>query len=99
MPLPGRLNGVNASLGHDVLGFRVDLSGGALKGANDAVPSYRGTMSVSRGVFLLMASGQHGDLFDYGSLVATVHAAVPRPAVQRLAGRDGDASRARPAAR
>lgn len=69
-PPAGRLNGVTASLGHDVLGFRVDLSGGALKGANDAVPSYRGTMSLSRGVLFLMASGQHGELFDYGALAA-----------------------------
>jgi hypothetical protein len=68
-PPPGRLNGVNASLGRDLFGFRVDLSGGALKGANDAVPSYRGTLSVSRGILFLMASGQHGELFDYGSLV------------------------------
>lgn len=71
-PPAGRLNGVNASLGHDLFGFRVDLSGGALKGANDAAPSYRGTLSVSRGALFLMASGQHGDLFDYGALVARI---------------------------
>jgi hypothetical protein len=71
-PPPGRLNGVNASLGHDLFGFRVDVSGGALKGANDAVPSYRGTMTVSRGVLFLMAAGQHGELFDYGSLVTRI---------------------------
>jgi hypothetical protein len=71
-PPGGRLNGVNASLGHDIFGFRVDLSGGALKGENDAVPSYRGTMMVSRGVIFLMASGQHGELFDYGALVGRI---------------------------
>jgi hypothetical protein len=71
-PPPGRLNGVNASLGHDLFGFRVDVSGGALKGANDAVPSYRATMTVSRGVLFLMAAGQHGELFDYGSLVTRI---------------------------
>lgn len=71
-PPAGRLNGVSASLGHDLFGFRVDLSGGALKGASDAAPSYRGTLSVSRGALFLLASGQHGDLFDYGSLVARI---------------------------
>jgi len=71
-PPAGRLNGVNASLGHDLFGFRVDVSGGALKGATDAVPSYRGTMSISRGVLFLMASGQHGELFDYGALAARI---------------------------
>lgn len=71
-PPAGRLNGVNASLGRDLFGFRVDLSGGALKGANDAAPSYRGTMMVSRGVIFLMASGQHGDLFDHGALIARI---------------------------
>jgi hypothetical protein len=71
-PPAGRLNGVNASLGHDLFGFRVDVSGGALQGANDAVPSYRGTMSISRGVLFLMASGQHGELFDYGALAARI---------------------------
>jgi hypothetical protein len=72
MPPAGRLDGVNASLGRDLFGFRADLSGGALKGANDAAPSYRVTLSVSRGALFLMASGQHGDLFDYGSLVARI---------------------------
>ena len=71
-PPAGRLNGVSASLGRDLFGFRLDLSGGALKGANDAAPSYRGTMMVSRGVIFLMASGQHGDLFDYGALIARI---------------------------
>jgi len=71
-PPAGRLNGINASLGHDLFGFRVDLSGGALKGANDVAPSYRGTLSVSRGALFLLASGQHGDLFDYGALVARI---------------------------
>jgi hypothetical protein len=69
LPPPGRLNGVSASLGHDLLGLRVDLSGGALKGQNDVSPTYRGTLSVGRGGFLLFATGQHGDLFDYGSAV------------------------------
>jgi hypothetical protein len=71
-PPAGRLDGVNASLGRNLFGFRADLSGGALKGANDAAPSYRGTLSVSRGALFLLASGQHGDLFDYGSLVARI---------------------------
>jgi hypothetical protein len=31
------------------------------------VPSYRGTVSISRGALFLMASGQHGELFDYGA--------------------------------
>jgi hypothetical protein len=69
-PPAGRLNGVSASLGHDLLGFRVDVSGGALQGANDAAPSYRGGVTLSRGVLFLLASGQHGDLFDYGALMA-----------------------------
>ena len=69
LPPPGRLNGVSGSLGHDLLGFRVDVSGGALKGQNDASPTYRGALTVGRGGFLLFATGQHGDLFDYGSAV------------------------------
>jgi hypothetical protein len=72
MPLPGRLNGVSASLGRDVLGFRVDLSGGALKRATDPTATVRGMLSVSRGLFFLVASGQHSDLFDYEAVVVRV---------------------------
>jgi len=67
---PGRLNGLNASLGRNVLGFRLDFSGGVLERASDATPTVRGMLSVARGSLFLTASGQHGDLFDYGALVA-----------------------------
>jgi hypothetical protein len=70
LPLPGRLNGVSASLGRDLLGFRADLSGGVLKGATDAAPTYRGTLTLARSAFYLLATGQHGDLFDYGVVSA-----------------------------
>lgn len=70
LPQPGRLNGLNASLGRDVAGFRVDLSGGLLERATDATPSIRGMLSVSRGMLFLTAMGQHGDLFDYGAFLA-----------------------------
>jgi hypothetical protein len=69
-PLAGRLNGLSASLGRDILGFRVDLSGGALKRSTDPAPTYRGMLSLSHGLFFLVASGQHGDLFDYGTIMA-----------------------------
>jgi hypothetical protein len=75
LPQPGRLNGLNASLGHDVSGFRVDLSGGLLERSTDATPSIRGMLSVSRGMLFLTAMGQHGDLFDYGAFL--VHLILP----------------------
>jgi hypothetical protein len=67
---PGRLKGLNASLGRDVLGFRLDFSGGLLERASDATPTVRGMLTVARGALFIAASGQHGDLFDYGALVA-----------------------------
>lgn len=67
---PERLKGLNASLGRDVLGFRLDFSGGLLERASDATPTVRGMLTVARGALFVAASGQHGDLFDYGALVA-----------------------------
>ena len=72
LPLPGRLNGLNASLGRDFLGWRVDLSGGALKRRGDAGATLRGMLTLSRRSFFLTATGMHGDLFDYGAVIARV---------------------------
>jgi len=69
-PLPGRLVGLTASLGHDVAGLSLEASGGYLKRTGDATPTLRGTFTAARGPFFLMATGQHGDLFDYGSTTA-----------------------------
>ncbi len=72
LPLPGRINGVSASLGHDVLGWSVDLSGGALKRAGDASATLRGMLTLFRRSFFLTVTGMHGDLFDYGAAMARV---------------------------
>jgi hypothetical protein len=69
-PLPGRLTGITASLGHDVLGSTVEVSGGYLKRTTDPNPTYRGTLTLFSRHFILVAMGQHSDLFDFGSLVA-----------------------------
>jgi hypothetical protein len=69
-PQPGRLNGLNASLGRDIAGFRVDLSGGFLERATDANPTVRGMLSLSHRSLFITATGQHGDLFDYGAILA-----------------------------
>jgi hypothetical protein len=71
-PLPGRLTGWNASVGHDLLGASLELTGGALKRATDPNPTYRGTVTLFSRHFMLAAMGQHSDLFDFGSLVARV---------------------------
>jgi len=68
----GRLNGLALSLGGNVARLALDVSASYLKRATDATPTWRGTLSVSRGGFFLMAAGQHGDLFDYGSVTARI---------------------------
>jgi len=71
-PLPGRLTGVTAFLGHDLLGSSVEASAGYLKRVTDPSPTYRGTLTIFNRHFMLAAMGQHGDLFDFGSVVARV---------------------------
>ena len=72
LPLPGRLTGVTASLGRDLLGSSVEITGGYLKRTTDPNPTYRGTFTLFNRHFMLVAMGQHGDLFDYGSLLLRV---------------------------
>ncbi len=69
-PPPGRLNGLSLSLGRGLAGFAIDLSGTYLKRATDAAPTYRGMLIVSHRGIYLTATGQHGDLFDYGAVSA-----------------------------
>ena len=71
-PLPGRLTGVTASLGHDLLGAAVEASAGYLKRVGDVNPTWRGTLTIFSRHLLIAAMGQHGDLFDFGSVVARV---------------------------
>lgn len=85
-----RLNGVNASLGRDLLGLRVEVSGGVLKRSSDATPTLRGALTVARGALFVAASRQHGDLFDYSSIVARLM--VPRGAVPVTASLGASAS-------
>ncbi len=72
LPAPGRLTGAGFSLGHDVFGLSLDLSGGMLKRQGDAQAALRGSFTASRGAFFLTAFGQHGDLMDYGSVMARI---------------------------
>jgi len=69
-PLPGRLNGLTASLGHDVGGVALEAAGGYLKRTGDPSATLRATFSAARGPFFMMGTGQHGDLFDYGNVTA-----------------------------
>ena len=69
-PLPGRLTGFTASLGHDLLGSSVELSGGYLKRTTAPNPTYRGTLTLFSRHLMLAVMGQHSDLFDFGSVVA-----------------------------
>ena len=69
-PLPGRLTGITGSLGHELLGSTVELSGGYLQRTTDPNPTYRGTLTLFSRHFMLVAMGQHSDLFDFGSVVA-----------------------------
>ena len=71
-PLPGRLTGVTATLGRDLLGSAVEVSAGYLKRVTDVNPTYRGTFTIFNRHFMFAAMGQHGDLFDFGSAVARV---------------------------
>jgi hypothetical protein len=72
VPLPGRISGATLSLGRPLGGFNLDLSGGVLKREGDAGPTIRGSFTAARGLFYLTALGQHGDLMDYGSVMARV---------------------------
>lgn len=68
-PLPGRLSGLTADLGRDVWGSSVEVTGGYLKRVGDPNPTYRGSLMIFNRHFMIAATGQHGDLFDFGSLV------------------------------
>jgi hypothetical protein len=70
IPQPGRLAGGGISLGHDLLGFAVDLSAGSLKRASDATSTQRGSLTASRGAFFMIAVVQHSELMDYRSAMA-----------------------------
>jgi len=63
--LPGRYTGVNMSLGHDVAGFAVDANGSALQRESDPAPILRGMLTMSRGLFFAVASGERGPFGDY----------------------------------
>jgi hypothetical protein len=72
LTLPGRLTGASASLGRELLGSSVEVSGGYLKRTTDATATYRGTFTVINRRFMVVAMGQHGDLFDFGSALLRV---------------------------
>jgi hypothetical protein len=72
VPLPGRIDGATLSLGHDVAGLALDISGGLLKRVGDANPALRGTLTLSRGAFFLTATGQRSDLMDFASAMVRV---------------------------
>ncbi len=69
LPMPGRLVSFTASLGRDALGSSFDLSTSVLKRATDPNPTFQGTLTVFNRRFMIVGMGQHGDLFDYGSLL------------------------------
>ncbi len=69
LPMPGRLVSFTASLGRDVLGSSVDLSASVLKRTTDPSATLQGTLTVFNRRFMIVGMGQHGDLFDYGSLL------------------------------
>jgi hypothetical protein len=72
LPLPGRLTGASASLGREILGSSVEISGGYLERTTDATATYRGTFTMLNRHFMVVAMGQHGDLFDFGSAMLRV---------------------------
>ena len=71
-PLPGRLQGATASLGHGIGRASVDLTAGYLQRQGDPSGTWRGTLSVFAGPLAIMATAQHGDLADYGSMLARI---------------------------
>jgi len=74
-PLPGRLDGVTASLGRTFGGVSLDLTGGALRRQGDPTATLRGTLTAStRGVYASIML-VHGDLADYRT--AMVRFVVP----------------------
>ena len=77
LPLPGRLIGLTGSLGRQVSGSSVDLSASYLKRATDPSPTLRGTLTVFNPRFMIVAMGEHGDLFDFGSLMVRVPLPLP----------------------
>jgi hypothetical protein len=70
LPLPGRIMGANASLGRTFGTVAVDLTGGYQQRQGDPQGTWRGSLSVFAGRFSLLATGQHGDLADYGAAMA-----------------------------
>jgi len=84
LPLPGRLTGATASLGRDILGSSVEISGGYLKRTTDANPTYRGTFMLLNRHFMVVTMGQHGDLFDFGSALLRVVVLTTAPVTAAL---------------
>lgn len=72
LPLPGRLSGFTGSIGRDVLGSSVEVSASYLRRTSDPNATLRGTFTVFSRRFMVVAMGQHGDLFNYGSLLVRV---------------------------
>jgi hypothetical protein len=83
LPVPGRLVGFTGSLGRDVLGSSVDVSASYLKRSTDPSATLRGTFTIFNRHFMVVATGQHGDLFNYGSLL--VRLPVPLASMRLMA--------------
>jgi hypothetical protein len=83
LPMPGRLIGFTGALGRNILGASVDLSASYLKRATDPSPTLRGSLTVFERGFMVVAMGEHGDLFDFGSLLARVP--IPLPSARLMA--------------
>lgn len=71
-PLPGRLQGATVSLGRGIGRASVDVTAGYLQRQGDPSGTWRGTLSVFAGPLAIMATGQHGDLADFGSFLTRI---------------------------
>lgn len=72
VPLPGRLTGASINLSHDLSGFFIGVSGGALKRVGDARATTQGSLTLSRGLLFVTALAQRGDLMDYESVLGQI---------------------------
>ena len=71
-PLPGRLTELTATLGHGLGSSSLELTAGYLKRTADPNPTWRGTLMFFSRHIMIAAMAQHGDLFDFGSLVTRI---------------------------
>jgi len=71
-PLPGRLTELTATLGHGLGASSLELTAGYLKRTTDPNPTWRGTLMFFSRHIMVAAMAQHGDLFDFGSLVTRI---------------------------